>query len=360
MALFRQYDLLVATPNFWVGGAESVAVSLCNEAVKNGMGRVAALTFYGQGKLTSKLDSRVELIDLTKRNLFVSFLYMLWFLIWVKGPVISCQRFSNVFVGTASLFSFKSRKLIFREASVLIPLEGRKGFVKRCLMKLVYSLATHIVANSEDTKNDLLKWDISNSSNISVIGNPVIPENVGELKKELVGHKWFSGSYRVILNVGRLHPVKGLTTLLHSAAPVLLADKNAKLVLIGDGPQRQELEALAISLGVSESFDVISYKLNVYSYMSKADVFVSTSIMEGFGNTIIEAHAAGLIVICVECPGGSNHLAENAEGSFVIERDYEALSAAISNVLAEGRRSVSCEWQNYTQGKIFGLYKGLL
>ena len=79
---------------------------------------------------------------------------------------------------------------------------------------------------------------------------------------------------------------------------------DASLVILGDGPERAALETLALELGVAGAVSLPGYVEDVAAHLEFADLFVCSSRREGFGNAIVEALAAGVPVVSVDCPFG--------------------------------------------------------
>ena len=104
--------------------------------------------------------------------------------------------------------------------------------------------------------------------------------------------------------VGRLSPEKGLSDLLHAWATVKArASRSVKLRIIGDGPQADELRALALALDLGETVEFFGYCEDVPAELAKADLFVLPSYAEGNSNAILEAMRAGLPVVATDVGG---------------------------------------------------------
>lgn len=109
----------------------------------------------------------------------------------------------------------------------------------------------------------------------------------------------------VLLHVGSFRPEKNHAGLLETFKNVLKKKPNSFLVLVGDGPLRQNIMLKAGNLGLDEKVSFAGLQDNVWPYYMAADVFVFTSIIEGFGNVLVESQAAGLPVVASDIP--ANH-----------------------------------------------------
>lgn len=361
--LFNYWNLIVVTPNLFVGGAEKVAVTLANEAISDFKDGVLLISLNGAGDLKNELDDGVTFIDLKSVSPFHIILKLVVFLLFNRGNVISCQRFTNVYVGLSTYFS-KKRKVLFREASTLDALfEGSKikRYIKITLMKISYRRCSWLVANSEDTKLDLLDKAILPKHKCRVIGNPVIPSNVEIKKYESVKHKWFGGDYKIILNVGRLEMVKDQSIIIDALKTIISIDDTYRLIFIGDGALKGELLSKALDLNLTSYIDFISFTDNVFKYMQKSNVYVSSSKWEGFGNTIVEALSCGLPVVGFSCPGGARELIENDSLSALLECRQPTVLAheIISSTISIDSKVENQEMTRYNCHEIYTQYREL-
>ena len=132
-----------------------------------------------------------------------------------------------------------------------------------------------------------------------------------------------------LLSVGRLIKSKNHIKLIQ--AIYLLKDKlNLKLTIIGNGPQKVNLEKLIIHLGVDKIIKILPYKKNIYKYYAESDIYISTSLYESFGNTIVEAMHYGLFIIASNCQYGPKEILINGKlGKLINPKSPERISEAI-------------------------------
>jgi glycosyltransferase involved in cell wall biosynthesis len=136
--------------------------------------------------------------------------------------------------------------------------------------------------------------------------------------------------------VGRLSSEKGLSDLLHAWATVKpRASRAVKLRLIGDGPQADELRALALALGVSETVEFFGYCGDVPAKLAKADLFVLPSYAEGNSNAILEAMRAGLPVVATRVGGAAIQVGSEGEGLLVMPGDRQALADRLLQLIED-------------------------
>jgi len=142
----------------------------------------------------------------------------------------------------------------------------------------------------------------------------------------------------VIGTVARLDPVKDLGTLIRAVATVTRGsphragepDRRAPmaLVIVGDGPERQRLEDLAVELGVGPHVRFLGHRDDARLWLAGCDVYVNSSISEGVSLTILEGMAAGLPVVATRV-GGTPEVIDATCGRLVPSRDPLALAEAL-------------------------------
>lgn len=144
-----------------------------------------------------------------------------------------------------------------------------------------------------------------------------------------------------LLNVARLVPQKNHRLLLQAYA---LMRTSLPLVLVGDGPLREELEALAAELDIAERVHFAGRQLNPYPWMKHAQLFILSSRHEGLGIVLLEALACGTPVVSVDCPGGVRDIMRGTLGSYLCEMSPDALAAQVDAVLEAGGYSIDERW----------------
>jgi len=234
--------------------------------------------------------------------------------------LMSVIRDVNIVTAIAA-FGITFRAIYFREANTF---DGFKYMTKRrkifykFLMMLSYIKADKVIANSFDTKADLISSHICKSSKVKVIGNPVLPYNFLHLGRVNVDLDWFDNkSVKVILSVGRLSPQKNFTYLIDAFSKAYLNNNNIRLLIIGDGPLKSELSDQILQKGLRGLVRIVPGKANVFPYFYRSDIFALTSLWEGFGNVIVEAIAFGLPVIASKVPGGVSNILRGGVGDLV-------------------------------------------
>ncbi|QXP91767.1 glycosyltransferase [Methylococcus capsulatus] len=141
-----------------------------------------------------------------------------------------------------------------------------------------------------------------------------------------------------IVSASRFSSQKDFPTLL-AAFKDVLAHRPARLVLVGDGELRQDIERIASDLGIREHVVMVGFRENPFPYMAQADIFVLSSFFEGFGNVIVEAMALGVPVVASDCPSGPAEIISDGENGFLVPvGDARALADRCVTLLSDDER----------------------
>jgi glycosyltransferase involved in cell wall biosynthesis len=145
-----------------------------------------------------------------------------------------------------------------------------------------------------------------------------------------VDHPWFNqGGCPIILSIGRLTIAKDYPTLIKAFAKVK-RQRDARLVIIGEGEERKVIEDLVRRLGLEKFVWLPGFLNPPYPYLARASLFVLSSIWEGLPTAIIEALALGIPVVSTDCPGSPREILENGRfGELVPVGNVQALADAI-------------------------------
>jgi glycosyltransferase involved in cell wall biosynthesis len=136
--------------------------------------------------------------------------------------------------------------------------------------------------------------------------------------------------------VGRLSPEKGLLDLLHAWVTVKgRASPSVKLSIIGDGPQADELRALALALGIGDSVEFLGYREDVPAELAKANVSVLPSYAEGNSNSILEAMRAGLPIVATRVGGAAIQVGSEGDRFLVAPRDRQMLADRLHELIED-------------------------
>lgn len=145
----------------------------------------------------------------------------------------------------------------------------------------------------------------------------------------------------LIGTVGRLNPVKDQAGLLRAFAEVHAARPDAVLVLVGDGALRAELEAQAAALGLATAVRFLGDRNDVRALLPGFDVFVLSSLSEGYSMALLEAAASALPIVATDVGGNREIVADGVNGLIVPSADAGALASALAALVADRARAVA-------------------
>jgi glycosyltransferase involved in cell wall biosynthesis len=203
-------------------------------------------------------------------------------------------------------------------------------WVRTWPMRLIYKGVDCVVANSEGVAADTIRLTGLPAERVVVVRNPVVTPALDVLAREPVMHPWFhSGALPVVLGAGRLTVQKDFPTLIRAFARVRVR-RPCRLVILGQGSLRAELEGLVQSLGLGNDVWMPGHVTNPYAYMAKSAVFALSSAWEGSPNVLTEALAVGTPAVATDCPSGPREILRGGEfGPLVPVGDDAALAEAI-------------------------------
>jgi glycosyltransferase involved in cell wall biosynthesis len=197
-----------------------------------------------------------------------------------------------------------------------------------------YPHADAILAVSRGVADDLARVLGIARERITVTYNPVATDDITELAAARLDHPWLvQGAPPVVLAAGKLKPQKRFDVLIEAFARVR-ALRPARLVILGEGPERRRLEQRAVALGVADDVALPGFAANPFAWMARCDLFVLSSAWEGLPGVLIQALACGCPVVSTDCPSGPAEILEpGGLGSLVPVGDSAALGDAIARTL---------------------------
>lgn len=213
---------------------------------------------------------------------------------------------------------------------------NRRSNVVSVLAKYLYPHADAILAVSQGVADDLSKSLGIEREKITVAYNPVVTEDIERTAAEPLGHPWFrTGEPKVVLGCGRLTRQKNFPLLLR-AFKLVREKMEARLIILGEGEERPNLEQLCRDLDIQKDVDLPGFVENPFQYMNRAGVFVLSSDYEGLPGVLIQAMACGAPVVSTDCLSGPREILEDGKwGRLVAVGDERGLADAIVAALSD-------------------------
>lgn len=353
-------------PSLNGGGAERVMVSLANGLAAKGL-NVDLVLAREAGVYLSDVSREVRIVDLGVRRTLEAFWPLARYLRNERPAcLVSAMNYVNVIASWASRIAGVPTRLILTEHANLGQLlsDSSRGMAW-CLPRLMrpaYARADAIIAVSDGVASDLAKILRCDPKRIHTRHNPIDTGALAIKASEPLDHPWFAhGEPPVVIAAGRLSPEKDFPTLIQ-AFSMLHARRPARLVILGEGAQRQPLESLIGDLDCRDDILLAGFQANPYKWMSRAGVFVLSSRWEGFGNVLVEAMACGTPVVSTACPSGPEEiLGQGRWGRLVAVGDATALANAIEKTLDDTEPpEVELRAQDFSVDRIVDAYLPLL
>lgn len=323
------------------GGAEVYV----HELAKRWAAQGHKVTLFCGNDGTSKRHEIVDKVEIIRRGgFYMVYLWaMLYYLSKFKGNydiVIDCHNGVPFF---APLYVHEPTYCIVHHVHQEVfknymdgPMGVIASFVEKYGMRLAYR-STPFITVSESSRRDIERLGLGRKG-IEIIHSGV------DLHSLVPGPK---AQQPLVLYVGRLKHYKSVDVLLRAFAKVLEQVPNAKLIVAGDGDERNNLEQLAITLKItgSASFQGRITEPEKIALMQQAWVFVNPSRMEGWGITTIEANACGTPVIASDVPGLRDSVLPLKAGHLVEYGNADAFAEQIIHVITQGTKlqEMSCQ-----------------
>lgn len=275
--------------------------------------------------------------------------------------MISMPWYFNIVAIWAKYLSGAKTKVIIGEQNIIsleASIEHRDKLHLRflpILMRYTYPHGDGLVGVAKDVITDLVEeLNIDAKIPAQVIFNPSNPPRLAKLSQEPIDHPWFQTSdIPVIVTAARLAKQKQLDNLIRAFAQVV-KDTPARLIVLGEGPLRVELEHLCQELGIAELVWMPGYDANPYRYMAHCDLFVLASAWEGSPVALQEAMACGAAVIVTDAPGGMKDIVDYGEyGMMVPTNDTDALAKGMRQILTQPELKEHFRQQSKLRSKDF-------
>lgn len=308
---------------------------------------VSLIVADATGPLRAQVPSNVELIDLRAGRMFKSIIPLSIYLRRCRPDVLlSTLEHANLVAILASFFARSRTRVYLREANTLSRVlpshSGLKSKLMRALIRALYPRAEGIIAVSNGVGTDLQKF-VQKPLRLRTIYNPVVTRDFFGRREGPPPHRWLEpGEPPVVIAIGRLTKQKNYPLLLRACANAF-QESSGRLLILGDGNERNTLENLADTLGIKPFIDFVGFVPDPLPFLARAHVYVLSSDWEGLPNALIEALACRVPVISTDCPSGPREILEDGlHGSLVPCGDLTALTRAVVRAL-DGSHPVPME-----------------
>jgi len=304
------------------GGVQKMMIRLANSLSSRGF-EVDLLLIRKEGELLDTLNRNIKIIELRKSG-YLSLIPQLCHIL--KGNkyniLFTATPSLNIAAIVAKLWSRSKTKVFISERSDPWNefIRTKWGIYKLSflLIPIFYRYANHVIAVSKGVGSSIQKLGMISFKRITVIYNPAFDsQNIPHVNTS-VNHKWlYKKDSKVIIAAGRLQEQKYFSLLIN-AFSIVAKEVDCKLIILGEGPLRTELQDQINRLLLSDKVDLVGFKINPIEWIYLSDVFVLSSKWEGFGNILIDALTAQTTIVSTNCKSGPSEILDNGNYGYMV------------------------------------------
>jgi glycosyltransferase involved in cell wall biosynthesis len=266
----------------------------------------------------------------SKKSLIFGYIFLICKLVKYRKEyvILSSAVYLNAYLGFLKRIGFLKSEVVVRESTTVFSrFKGLKKLSYVLAYKLGYPAIKLIICQTEFMRAQFVKYNsFIPASKVITLANPM---DLKAIKGDaLKGEMPFN--FEFICAAGRLIPIKGFSILINAFKPIVEKRKDLKLVILGDGPERDNLQKQIRQLGLEGNVILMGHVANPYVYFKHAKVCVVSSIEEGFPNTLLQMISLNTSVVSTICAGG---IAEIPSILKVETGNIPALQDAISTCL---------------------------
>jgi glycosyltransferase involved in cell wall biosynthesis len=338
----ERIKIMFVYSSLFAGGEERLLIDRLKELDRNKFD-IALCLFKKAGEFISEIPSDIPILELKKNNRwdFFPLIFRLRKTIQKQQPdiVVSGLWYPTVIVALSKLFIRHSFRFIARE-----PHNHKRDYnrntivdlIRRQLLQYGHQHADLILTGSKGAATDIAANYGIPRERIHVIYNAVNLAEINRKAAEPITQNMLNNR-KYLVTLGRLIHRKGFDILLRSFKIVKMqSNPELRLVIIGEGKERANLEQLARELEISDAITFLGYQPNPYNIIRQAAGFVCSSRWEGFASVIIEAMATGVPIVSTQCPFGPDEIIiDGINGLLVPVDDTSAMANAIIRILTE-------------------------
>jgi glycosyltransferase involved in cell wall biosynthesis len=345
------------------GGAQRSMVRIAGAIAERGFD-VDLVVGRAEGHYRDEVSPSVRIVDLRARRTILAMPALIRYLRRDRpAALLSSLDYVNIIgLWSRRLAGVPVRMFVKEENTLSVAVANARQWRSRLMPRLIgryYPWADGVTTVSAGVADDLARATTLPRERISVIFNPVVTQRMHEMAKEPLEHPWFAPDEPpVFLGLGRMVPQKDFPNLLTAFAKVR-AEHDARLMILGEGPERAALELLASSLGLDgDDVSMPGWVVNPYPFLVRSRAFVLSSAWEGLPTVLIEALSCRTRVVSTRCPSGPEEILQGGRyGVLVPVGDSDALAKGMIAALSDGAPIAPDEsWAPYTEDAVATRY----
>ena len=338
-----QLRVLVYLNDLSGGGAERQCLTLSRELMARGVG-VELILHRLRGELTDQVPAGMRVINMDQRRTRHDVRPLARYVRQSRPDILLANvDLMNIVATLAGMLSFARTNVVITQHNALAGKAATDGFQYHFVAPLYRALSPFIsaaVAVSDGIARELVSTCGVPARKVVRIYNAAIDPEFEARADQPVTHPWFcDGRGPVFITAARLTPLKDQDILLQAMAQHVRKGGRGRLLILGTGPSREPLEALAHELQIADAVDFLGFQSNPLPWFRRADLFVLSSRTEGFGIALAEAMGCGTPAVSTDSHHGpAEILGQGRYGVLVPPQDPPALAAALDDVAAIRRR----------------------
>lgn len=316
--------ILFLLTNAKVGGAEKITIELANQLTYSGY-EVDLFLFFKYGGLINRIDKKINVYyayEMQYISMLKSFCSILRKLLKLKNDydvVFAPTEIWPTFIG--AIYSYrKNIKLICWVHSALSLTIKKYGFLKRNLFDVLSCVSYKYSYKTILVSSNIRKFFKYKSDTVVVFNGCDILDIIRKSQFNIEDVK-LNKDIITILSVCRLEKEKNVKLLLKAIEILVKENFNIRLLVVGDGSERNNLEEYVEKKNLKEVIHFLGKKDNPYPYFRLSDIYVSSSLYEGFGLSVVEAMALGNAVVTTDGENSASTLIENNISGIVVKNN---------------------------------------
>lgn len=335
-------NLLFVMENFCLGGVEKITLNLVQAIQQQSGGRMvcAVAVQHNSGPLSDKFHERCTIYPMTRGE-------------WSQSLAVITKKFSpEIIVFTKGGLSRLATPEVKQKVRALfavqhVPINLPEYNCITNAMRIIgaawfYRKMDKVVCVSAGIQSNLSRWLALPDRKLTMIHNPIISDDIRLAAKE--GGCEYDDFF---ICVGRLHFQKGYDRLLTIALQARSKIPDLKIVILGEGPDREMLEFKIEEMGLTATVILHGNAVNPYKYIARAKALLMTSRWEGLPTVLVEASELGVPIISFDCRYGPAEVTDNGKyGVLIPAGDDDGFAQAVVRV-AQGFSPVIPDVSSY-------------
>ena len=358
----KKRKVLFTISNLAGGGAEKVLIDITNN-INFEENEVEVKTLFNEGKYIQDLNENIKYSYILKKPTLLKkrilsrvikyfpqkFVYN-WFI--TEKYDVEIAFLESLPVKLLCGCNSSAVKVAWVHADIFAMNETLKLFINKKKLVKSYQAYDRVVCVSDTVKDSFVK-NTGLYQNTVTIQNPIDKVQIIEKSKQscdIVSDK----DKFTIVTIGRLTPEKSYLRLCEAINKLTEHNKNIELWILGEGPEREKIEEYIKQNNLQEYIKLLGFKDNPYSYLNQADLFVSSSLAEGYSLVLAEAMVLGIPVLSTNTIGPAS-LLENGKYGCIVENSVDGLYFGIKDLIDNPSKLEETKQKAISRQNFFGL-----